>query len=112
MARHQQPASSARRLEVGGARSAVVELEAAHQRALAVSPKGVGLDPNVLDHLAGTGAGATVLEAFAIELLLKARLLKAGIKPEKSSTRSFLDYSHSRKETRRSKSSLRCGTFR
>jgi hypothetical protein len=41
------------------------------------------IDPAYLDETVGMMAGATVLEALALELVLKARLLRAGTKPPK-----------------------------
>ncbi len=55
------------------------ELEALHQQRIATVPQGIFLDPATIDRLVGRAAGAVVLEALALEIALKARLLRSGI---------------------------------
>jgi hypothetical protein len=55
------------------------ELEALHQQQIGTVPRGISLDQDILDRLVGRAAGAVVLEALALEIALKARLLRSGI---------------------------------
>jgi hypothetical protein len=57
------------------------ELEAIHRRETAPVPKGIVLDSAWIDRVSGRIVSATVLEAVAVELALKARLTRAGVKP-------------------------------
>jgi hypothetical protein len=53
-------------------------LEAMHQQNIAQLPKGVDLGADIISQAVGMAAGAVVLEALAVELLLKVRLHRAG----------------------------------
>lgn len=54
-------------------------LEGIHKQELARVPKGASLNPDIINQLMGRTASATVLEALALELVLKARLDRAGL---------------------------------
>jgi hypothetical protein len=57
------------------------ELEATHRRETAPPPKGTTLDQACLDRTLGRITSATMLEALAVELALKARLINANMEP-------------------------------
>lgn len=54
-------------------------LELIHKQEIARVPKGAGLDPEILNQIVGRAVSATVLEALALELVLKVRLSRAGV---------------------------------
>jgi hypothetical protein len=54
-------------------------LEVIHKQELARLPKGTSLEPELLNQVVGRTASATVLEALALELVLKVRLNRAGV---------------------------------
>jgi HEPN domain len=57
------------------------ELEATHRRETAPPPKGTTIDSAWLDRAQGRIVSATILEALAVELALKARLTHAHVEP-------------------------------
>jgi hypothetical protein len=57
------------------------ELEATHRRETAPPPKGTTIDHAWVDRAQGRIVSATMLEALAVELALKARLINANIEP-------------------------------
>jgi HEPN domain len=57
------------------------ELESIHRRETAPPPKGTTLDQDWLDRVTARIVSATMLEALAVELALKARLISANIEP-------------------------------
>src|SRR5262249_15383902 len=60
-----------------GFHHAAAELEASNRQK--IRPGQVGIDLAYLEQLMGRSAGAVVLEALAVELVLRARLQRAGI---------------------------------
>src|SRR6266851_7928183 len=54
-------------------------LEGIHKQELTRVPKGASLDPEIINQLVGRTASAAVLEALAVELVLKVRLDRARI---------------------------------